>query len=450
VAATADQELAFAGPARLAELVRSREVAPRELVELSLRRMEALDPQLNAFRVVLGEQALEDADRPLEGPLAGVPIAIKDDLAVAGQSLTKGSRSYGPPEPADAEAVRRLRGAGAIPIGITNVPELTIWPWTASEANGVTRNPWNLDHTPGGSSGGSAAAVAAGIVTAATGSDGGGSIRIPAACCGLVGMKPTRDRVPATGGQWVGMSVFGALARTVSDSALMLSVMSDDPSLAAVGEPGRLRIAASRKIPAGLVARLSSDQRGAWERTGELLAELGHEVIERDPAYGMVSFEFVQTWTRGIYEDSLTIPDRSQLERLSRRMAGFGRLAVSERRREKLLAKRESTIARMLKLWDEVDVVLTPGLSRTALAAEGGFGKPAPIAFNIAGSFTPWTPPLNVTGQPAIAIPAGLGSDGLPLSVQLVGKPGAERTLYALAAQIEAARPWSEQRPTVS
>jgi amidase len=246
------------------------------------------------------------------------------------------------------------------------------------------------------------------------------------------------------------MSVFGALARTVSDSALMLSVMSDDPSLAAVGEPGRLRIAASRKIPAGLVARLSSDQRGAWERTGELLAELGHEVIERDPAYGMVSFEFVQTWTRGIYEDSLTIPDRSQLERLSRRMAGFGRLAVSERRREKLLAKRESTIARMLKLWDEVDVVLTPGLSRTALAAEGGFGKPAPIAFNIAGSFTPWTPPLNVTGQPAIAIPAGLGSDGLPLSVQLVGKPGAERTLYALAAQIEAARPWSEQRPTVS
>jgi amidase len=450
VSATADQDLAFAGPSRLAELVRSREVAPRELVELSLRRIESLDPQLNAFRVVLAEQALGDADKPLDGPLAGVPIAIKDDLAVAGQSLTKGSRSYGPPEPADAEAVSRLRAAGAIPIGITNVPELTIWPWTASEANGVTRNPWDLEHTPGGSSGGSAAAVAAGIVPAATGSDGGGSIRIPAGCCGLVGMKPTRGRVPATGGQWVGMSVYGALARTVSDSALMLSVMSGDPSLAEVSEPGRLRIAVSRKIPAGLVARLSKDQRGAWEGTGKLLSELGHDVIERDPAYGMSSFEFVQTWTRGIYEDSLTIPDRSQLERLSRRMAGFGRLVVGERRREKLLAKRDSTIARMLKLWDEVDVLLTPGLSRTALPAEGGFGKPALIAFNIAGSFTPWTPTYNLTGQPGIAVPAGVGSDGLPLSVQLVGRPGAESTLYALAAQIEAARPWSDRRPLVS
>jgi amidase len=244
--------------------------------------------------------------------------------------------------------------------------------------------------------------------------------------------------------------VYGALARSVADSALVLSVMSGDSGLAEVGEPGRLRIAVSRKIPAGLVARLSPEQRGAWERTGELLSELGHEVVERDPAYGMASFEFVQTWTRGIYEDSLTIPDRSQLERLSRRMAGFGRLVVGEQRREKLLAKRESTIARMLKLWDEVDVLLTPGLSRTALQAEGGFGKPAPIAFNIAGSFTPWTPTYNLTGQPGLALPAGVSSDGLPLGVQLVGRPGAESTLYALAAQIEAARPWADQRPPVS
>jgi amidase len=448
MSATAEQDLAFAGPARLAELVRSREVAPRELVELSLRRIEEVGPELNAFRVVLAEQALRDADKPLDGPLAGVPVAIKDDLAVAGQSLTRGSRSYGPPESADAEPVRRLRAAGAVPIGITNVPELTIWPWTVSEANGVTRNPWDLGHTPGGSSGGSAAAVAAGLVPAATGSDGGGSIRIPAACCGLVGMKPTRGRVPGSG--WLEMSVFGALARTVSDSALMLSVMSGDQDLAVVGEPGRLRIAVSRKVPAGLVARLSADQRGAWQRTGELLSQLGHEVVERDPAYGMGSFEFVQTWTRGIYEDSLTIPDRSKLERLSRRMAGFGRVVVGERRRAKLLEKRESTIARMLKLWDEVDVLLTPGLSRTALPAEGGFRKPAPIAFNLAGSFTPWTPPFNLTGQPGLAIPAGVGSDGLPLSVQLVGKPRAESTLYALAAQIEAARPWADRRPSVA
>jgi amidase len=451
VTATTD-ELAFAGPAALVALIRSREVTPREVVELSLRRIEALDPQLNAFRVVLADEALAAADAlgDLERPLAGVPIAIKDDIAVAGQPMTKGSRSYGPPEPADAEVVRRLRSAGAIPIGITNVPELTIWPWTASEANGVTRNPWDRSRTPGGSSGGSAAAVAAGIVPAATGSDGGGSIRIPAACCGLVGMKPTRGRVPAPGEPWLGMSVFGALARTVADSALVLSVMSDDPSLAAVGEPGRLRIAVSRKVPAGLVARLSADQRGAWEQIGGLLPQLGHEVIERDPAYRLASLEFTQAWTRGIYEDSLTIPDRSRLEPLSRRMAGVGRFVVPGWRRRQLLARRQATTARILALWQEVDVVMTPGLARTALPAEGGFGKPAPLAFNLAASFTPWTPLMNLTGQPGITIPAGVGSDGLPLSVQLIGKAGAENTLYALAAQLEAARPWAARRPPIS
>jgi amidase len=164
----------------------------------------------------------------------------------------------------------------------------------------------------------------------------------------------------------------------------------------------------------------------------------------------MIALEFVQNWTRGIYEDSLTVPDRSKLERSSRGMATLGRLVVSERRRERLMAKRTATIARMLKLWDEFDVLMTPGLARTAIAAEGGFGKATPLAFDVAGRFTPWTPPFNVTGQPAIAIPAGFGSDGLPLSVQLVGKPGAEDTLYALAAEIERARPWAERRPPAS
>ena len=161
--ATADQELVFAGPGALAELVRSREAKPRELVELCLRRIEALNPLLNAFRTTMPEQALAAADAAgADGPLAGVPIAIKDDTPVAGQVCTRGSRSQGPPETADAEAVRRLRAAGAIPIGITNVPELMIFPWTASDANGITRNPWDRNRTPGGSSGGSAAAVASG------------------------------------------------------------------------------------------------------------------------------------------------------------------------------------------------------------------------------------------------------------------------------------------------
>ncbi|MGH2928050.1 MAG: amidase family protein, partial [Solirubrobacteraceae bacterium] len=220
-----DAELAFAGPGALAALVRDGQVHPRELVELYLRRIETLDPRLNAFRAVRVEQALaeaETADR--SGALAGVPIAVKDDLAVAGEVATRGTRSLKAPSAVDAEAIRRLRAAGAILIGITNVPELTIFPWTVTAANGVTRNPWDPSRTPGGSSGGSAAAVAAGMSAAATGSDGGGSIRIPAACCGLVGMKPSRGRVSSQpgGSGWFGLAVYGALARTVSDSALLL------------------------------------------------------------------------------------------------------------------------------------------------------------------------------------------------------------------------------------
>jgi len=195
--ATADLELCFAGPAALGALVRSGEVRPRELVELCLRRIETLDPRLNAFRTVLAEQALAEADEREghDGPLAGVPMAVKDEHAIAGQVVTKGSRAPRPAASADSELVRRLRAAGAIPIGITNAPELTIFPWTVSEANGVTRNPWELSRTPGGSSGGSAAAVAAGLVPAATAADGGGSIRIPAACCGVVGLKPSYGRI---------------------------------------------------------------------------------------------------------------------------------------------------------------------------------------------------------------------------------------------------------------
>lgn len=464
---TADKDLVFAGPGALAELVRSRQVHPRELVELSLSRIERLDPRLNAFRLVLAEEALAqcDAAAASDGLLAGVPIAVKDDTPIAGQATTRGARSFGPPSSADSEVVRRLRAAGAIPIGITNVPELTIFPWTATEANGVTRNPWNLARTPGGSSGGSAAAVASGMVPAATGSDGGGSIRIPAACCGLVGMKPTRGRVsmhPAREG-WLGLATYGPLARTVADSALLLDVMqgtvpSDGHSIAPYEgsfrtaceqAPPRLRIAVSRKIPPGLIARVSTDQRAALERAAALLSDAGHDVIERDPAYGLAQLEFLQTWLRGIYEESLAIPDRSKLERLTRQMAGAGRVIVPPKRKQQLLAKRAATTARILALWKEVDVLLTPGLAVTAIAAEGAHGRPAPLAINAAGRFTPFTPIFNVTGQPGVALPAGVGTDGMPLSIQLVGRPGAEDVLYSLAAQIEQARPWGQLRPPV-
>jgi amidase len=266
-------------------------------------------------------------------------------------------------------------------------------------------------------------------------------------------MKPTRGRVPAERDGWLGLSVRGGLARSVKDSALLLDVMSGTRQFATAAEaaePGRLRIAVSRKIPPGLIARVSADQRDAWERSCELLTQLGHEIVERDPPYRMGSFEFVQNWTRGIYEDSLTVPDRSQLEGSSRWMAGFGGWVVSERRRGRLLAKRTATVDRMLALWNEFDVLMTPALAKTAIAAEGGFRKPGPIAFDVAGRFTPLTPAFNVTGQPAIAVPAGMGSDRLPLSVQLVGGLGDEETLYAVAAQLEAARPWADRRPRFS
>jgi amidase len=464
---TVDEGLMLSGPAALAAQVRAGEIHPRELVELALRRIEALDPRLNAFRTVLAEEALAAADQvPRDGPLAGVPVAVKGDTPVAGQLTARGSRTYGPAETADAEVVRRLRAAGAIPIGITNVPELMIWPWTASDATGITRNPWDLSRTPGGSSGGSAAAVAAGMVPCATGSDGGGSIRIPAACCGLVGMKPSRGRVSAMpdGVHWLGLSTRGPLARSVKDSALMLDVIQGttegdvDPATpyagsyveAAAAPPARLRIAITSKPPPGPLVRVSEDQRRGFERTAALLTELGHEVVERAPAWGTIGPVFTQMWLRGIYEDSLTAPDRERLERTTRRTAAAGRLISARRARTLQGRSRPRATKRILALWDEVDVLMTPGLARTALPAEGGYEHGAMYAFNLAGRFTPWTPPFNVTGQPAVTLPAGFGSDGLPLSVQLVGRPESEHTLYALAGQIETAQPWADAVPPLA
>ncbi|MCL2418735.1 MAG: amidase family protein [Conexibacteraceae bacterium] len=469
-----DNDLAFAGPIELARRVREKEISARELVETFLARIERVDPQLNAFRVVLAEEALAAAERidthasPVDetGPLTGVPIAIKDDMPVSGQVMTRGSRSPAGIQPADAEPLRRLRHAGAIPIGITRVPELMLFPWTASDAGGVTRNPWELTRTPGGSSGGSAAAVAAGLVPAAGASDGGGSIRIPAACCGLVGMKPTRGRVSGQplGEGWLGLATYGALARTVPDSALLLDVIHG----AAPGEryalepprssyleaarkpPERLRIAVSAKVPNGVIARVSADQRRAFDQTARLLSELGHEVIERDPSYGLIALEFMQNYVAGAAEEFATLSDPSQAERSTRQLAAIGDRLVPRRRREALQHKRVKTVMRFTQLWREVDVLLTPGLASTAIAAEGGYGKSAPVALDKASRFIPWYPVYNLTGQPAIGLPAGFGADGLPLSVQLAGRIGDEETLYSLAGQIEAARPWAGDRPAIA
>jgi amidase len=469
---TADLQTAFAGPAALAELVRAREVTPRELVELYLRRIEALDPRLNAFRLTLAEQALTEADAldgdRLAGPLAGVPIAVKDDIAFAGQVATKGTRvlAGAPPAAVDAEPLRRLRAAGAIPIGITNVPELMIFPWTTTAANGITRNPWDPARTPGGSSGGSAAAVAAGLVAASTASDGGGSIRIPAACCGLVGMKPSRGRVSAAPGRpgWLGLSSYGALARTVADSALLLNVMrgtvaGEEPALprfdgsyveAAGTPPQPLRIAISTKAPPVALTSPGAAQRAVHAGTASLLEQLGHHVSERDPDYGTAQLQFIQSWVRGVYEEAAATGHRTELERSTRQMAAAGRYLVPPRRRRRLLQARLRTTERITALWDEFDVLMTPALASAPVAAEGGYGRAALVAVDIAARMTPFTAVFNLTGQPAVTVPIGVDGAGLPTAVQLVGRVGAEDVLYSLAGQLEQAAPWMQRRPVVS
>src|SRR5271165_1664432 len=294
-------DLAFAGIARQAELIATGEVSPRELVELYLGRIAGLDGRLNAFRVVFAERALLEADQAEarraaggERPLLGVPLAVKDDIDVAGELTTYGTNAVDEPARADAEVVRRLREAGAVIVGKTNVPELTLWPFTETATYGATRNPWDLQRAPGGSSGGSAAAV----VGAALGSDGAGSIRIPAAWCGLFGLKPQRGRVsmaPRARG-WHGLSVNGVLTRRVADTALFHDVASgavdsdsdSAPSPArsfaemASTPPRGLRIAVSKRVPLGVISRLDPDAARALDETVGLLRSLGHEVTQGD------------------------------------------------------------------------------------------------------------------------------------------------------------------------
>src|SRR5262245_37398456 len=285
-------ELAFGGVARQAELIRAGDVSSRELVELYLERIERLDPELNAFRKVMSERALVDAQQAdarkgagEDRPLLGVPIAVKDVQDVTGEVTQYGTDAFTTPATEDDELVRRLRAAGAVVIGKTNTPELAIMGDTEGPAFGITRNPWNTDRTPGGSSGGSAAAVAAGLCAAATASDGAGSIRIPASCCGLVGLKPQRDRISpeSLDGHWYGLSVLGFLTRSVADTALLLDVAAAQPpellySTSAARAPARLRVAVSLKTPFPPVPVHQSVQ-ASVEAVADALRGLGHEVV---------------------------------------------------------------------------------------------------------------------------------------------------------------------------
>ena len=446
-------DVAYAGVLGQRELLRGRRLTAVELLDLALARIDRLDGRLNAFRTVFREGArteAEAADAALEAgderPLLGVPVAVKDNVGVAGHAPGMGTGSPEPVAGRDAEQVRRLRAAGAVVVGTTHLPELALWPFTESQTWAATRNPWNPDVTPGGSSGGSAAAVASGMVAAATASDGGGSIRIPAACCGLVGLKPQRGRVPLAPDteHWHGLSVAGALARTSADAALLLSVLTAGelpPDLAA--EPAGLRIAWSLKAP--VPTPVHPAVRGALDGTLEVLRGLGHTVLRADPSYGAAQPSFLVRYARGARDDLVRLVDPSCTEPRTRAVA-----AIGQRMPDRLLARArgwgDAAADRLATLPGDADVLVTPVLAAPPLRIGALTGR-ATLAK--AGRVVPFTPAWNVTGQPALSLPAGATADGLPLAVQLVGRPGSEALLLALAAQVERVTGFPERRPAL-
>jgi amidase len=459
-------DLAFAGAAEQARLLVAGTISAPALLDLYLDRISRLDRDLRAYRVVLTDAARREAtaaqarlDAGERLPLLGVPIAIKDDVDVGGEVTTYGTAAHGPAKIDDAEVVRRLRAAGAVIVGKTTVPELMLWSFTETIAFGATRNPWNSDYAPGGSSGGSGTAVAAGLASMALGSDGMGSIRIPSTWCGLFGVKPQRDRVPLAphDGAWNGLSVNGPMARTVEDAALFLDVTTTMPApdggfVAAAGRPpGRLRIALSTKLPPMLVARIGRAQRAAVHEAGELLRELGHNVVERDPDYptSAIVGQAMPRYFRGAYDDVQTLPHPERLERRTREFARIGGL-FSDRRMASIRAAESQVAERIQSIFADVDVVVTPGTA-TGPSRIGAYQRRGAIStLLMVARRVPFQALFNVTGQPAAIVPWGLDGDGIPTSIQMVGRPFDEATLLSLGAQIEKARPWAQRRPPVA
>lgn len=452
-------DLAFAGLARHAELIAAGELSSRELIELFLDRISQYDPVLNAYRSVYAERALAEADqadsRRRAGdlrPLLGVPIAVKDDIDVEGEVTGFGTDATVHPAPADAEVIRRLRAAGTVLLGKTHVPELTAVPFTESPTFGVTRNPWDLQRTPGGSSGGSAAAVAAGLCSAALGSDGAGSIRIPAACCCLFGLKPQRGRIPTAPAvaPWGGMTTWGPITRTVADWARFADAIADGaPSYAAAAAapPRRLRIAVSTHLPPGVPAP-DAEQLGGVAAAGDALRQLGHEVTDHELDWGRtMGARVVARYLRGVADQARKVPHP---ERLARRTRGYVRLGAAIPAAAIAAAERAAPAdeARLGAVFEQgFDVVLTPMFTRRPPRVREYEGRSA--AFTVAGSvrFAPYSGAFNHTGQPAAAVPAGFAGDGFPLSVQLVAPADGESVLLSLAAQLESKTGWPAHRP---
>jgi amidase len=465
----------FPSAVEIAELVRSGAAGPREVVEASLRRIEALDPTLNAFIEVDGDRALADAAKvDVRAPFAGVPIAIKGNVGAEGWTLNSGSKFLaGNRADHSAYLVHRLREAGFVIVGVTNLPEFAILPTTEPRFTGPTRNPWGLDFTPGGSSGGSAAAVAAGMVPIAHGNDGGGSLRIPAACCGLVGLKPSRGRVSV--GPDLGESLLachGVLTRTVADTAHALDVIAgyevgdanwapkpaEPYGTAMRRDPGKLRIAVTSDNPLGVVP--PPDALAALRGTAEIFAALGHEVVEAAPAFppAKVLDIFIDVFgpliALGIDSAVRVVgrePEEDEIEPLSRALLERARATPSISYMG-AIAQLQALARGLVAFWADYDVLITPALGERPLpiGACHGMGEDPLADLARSGRFTPYTSLFNITGQPAISLPIGLGADGLPAGVQIVGKPLNEDLLLQLAAQLEAAHPWAHLVPPSS
>ena len=450
---TPDQEtddIAYAGVLGQAELLRSGRLTVPSLVELLLDRIARTQPTINAFRVVRAEAARAEAaeaqhaiDAGDSRALLGVPFAVKDNLRVAGLTTEHGTLHSGAPDAEDSEQVHRMRAAGMICLGKTTMPELALWPFGENRSTGITRNPWDLQYTPGGSSSGSAAAVAAGLVPVATATDGGGSIRIPAACCGLVGLKPAPDVVPGDRAgvtHWHGLSAAGVLARTVADANAVMDVVAQPPGFmdALDGPLGRLRVAWSDRAPTK--ANLSREVRQAMETTLGALHDLGATVTRKDPTYGVIHAGFVPRYLAGVAEDADEIvPDQRMLEPRTRQVAALGRrvparaVAASKRKATRLAGQLAAT-------FDDADVLVMPTLSRPAARIGGWMHRGFAGTARGASTWVPFCMPWNAVGFPALSFPVGLSSAGLPLAVQLVAPPEGERLLMRVAAALERVR----------
>jgi amidase len=425
--------------------VRAGRSDPVEVVREHLSRIAQIDPQLHAFTVVREDAALDEAARLTRGDvsqlsLAGVPVAVKDSFEVAGLPTRHGSRAtQSTPADRDSEMVRRLRAAGAIVIGKTTMPELAIWPFT--EGPGwASRNPLDASRTCGGSSGGSAVAVATGMAALAVGTDSGGSIRIPAACCGVVGIKPSSGMVPLPGDvaqHWYGLTVAGPLARDVADASLLFGALqthTDEPAPRAASPA--LRISLSHRNPA-FAAPVDQRTIATMRRVAQMLRAAGHDVREDAPPYPVLPLPFLRCYLAGIAEDADALGlDINDVEPRTRAMVRQGRWI---RRRGWDRMGPTYAAARRLRRWvDQRDAVLTPVLAypppRLGRWARGGWLRTGLSVDRWMG----FNPPWNLAGCPVVVVPLRSAADARPVGVQIIGSPGAESRLLALAAHIEA------------